>query len=352
MSETVYYSLDEIKTKKDLDGEEPYIYIITGNKSAGKTTAVLLEGLSDFKETGRQMLLIYREKNELSSANMLFGDVLEQYPEYGTEMSIKPCADGLFYQLFLDGKDFGYAVTMFKFDKLKKYSPVFRKTYTALFDEIQKEDGAYLKDEPEKLMGLLMAVARGGGKQSRPMKLYLLGNTVSLMNPYFIKFGIYKRLKPDTRFLRGKGWIAEFLLNESAQNAIKENPLFKAFLSDDYFAYSTESKYMYNTDEFIQHPTGKSKYLFTLKINNEFFAVRDYYEQGKIAFTRDVDKQYKYTLCINSQDHNDSTILVRRNSYLVESVREAYELGLLIFSDLSAKNAALELLAIDFYRKA
>lgn len=351
MENIVYYSLDELHKKKDLDGDEPYLYIITGNKSAGKTTSILLEGLKDWKENGREMLLIYREKNEITSANMLFEDVLEQYPEYGEKMTIKQCAAGLFCQLFLDDTPFGFAVTMFKFDKLKKYSPVFRNTYTALFDEIQLEDGRYLKDEPSKLMGVLMAVARGGGKQSRPMKLYLLGNTVSLMNPYFIYFGIYKRLKPNTHFMRGKGWVAEFLLNESAQKAIENNPLFKAFKDDSYFQYSTESKYMYNTDEFIMKPSGKSKYLFTLIVDGSEYAIRDYFEQGKIAFTRDVDKQYKFRICISSQDHNENTILVRRNSYLVEMVREAYEAGVLIFSDLGAKNAALDLLAIDFYRK-
>ena len=351
MENIVYYSLDELHKKKDLDGDEPYLYIITGNKSAGKTTSILLEGLKDWKENGREMLLIYREKNEITSANMLFEDVLELYPEYGEKMTIKQCAEGLFCQLFLDDTPFGFAVTMFKYDKLKKYSPVFRKTYTALFDEIQLEDGRYLKDEPRKLIGTLMAVARGGGKQSRPMKLYLLGNTVSLMNPYFIYFGIYKRLKPNTHFMRGKGWVAEFLLNESAQKAIENNPLFKAFKDDSYFQYSTESKYMYNTDEFIMKPSGKSKYLFTLIVDGTEYAIRDYFEQGKIAFTRDVDKQYKFRICISSQDHNENTILVRRNSYLVEMVREAYEAGVLIFSDLGAKNAALDLLAIDFYRK-
>lgn len=348
-----YYTLDEIKKKKDLDGDEPYIYIITGNKSAGKTTSVLLEGLQRFKNSGgkEQMLLIYREKNEISSSHLLFGDVLESYPEYGTEMTSKPCAEGLFYQLFLDGKDFGFSVCMHKKDKLKKYSPVFRNVEVALFDEIQLEDGKYKPNEPETLMGVLLAVARGGGKQSRPIKLYLLGNTVSLMNPYFIKFGIYKRLKPDTKFMRGKGWVAEFTENFSAKKAIQINPLFKAFLDDDYFKYSTESKYMYNTDEFIKTPAGKNKYLFTYVQDGEIYGVRDYFEAGKIFFGRNPDTNYKMRICINSQDHNEKTYLVRRNSYLVEALREAYEQGLLCFSDLAAKNACLDLLAIDFYAK-
>ena len=347
----MYYTLDRIKTIKDLDGEEPYIYIITTNKSAGKTTAVLLEGLKLWKESKgkKQMLLIYREKNEITSANLLFQDVLELYPEYGVEMTTKSCAEGLFYQLFLDGLPFGYAIAMFKYDKLKKYSPVFRNCEIAIFDEIQLEDGRYLKDEPNKLLGVLMAVARGGGKQSRPITLYMLGNTVSLMNPYFIKFGIYKRIKPDTKFMRGKGWVAEFGVNESSQKVVSENPLFKAFRNDDYFKFGTRAKYMYNTDRFIVNPTGKSKYLFTYVQDGQEFAIRDYYEMGKIAFCRTVDKTYKFRICIKSTDHNESTVLVRKNSYLIEAVRNAYEEGILVFSDLEAKNAALDLLAIDFY---
>lgn len=42
-----YYNLDSIKNVKDLDNEEPILRMIIGNRSAGKTTALLIESLKN-----------------------------------------------------------------------------------------------------------------------------------------------------------------------------------------------------------------------------------------------------------------------------------------------------------------
>lgn len=349
----MYYTLDAIKSKKDLDGDTPHIFLITTNKTAGKTTAVLLEGLERFKKTnGRdKMLLIYRNKYEITSGHLLFSDVLKLYPEYGHEMTTVRGVPNLIYTLLLDGKVFGYAISMYKIDALKKYSPMFRDVETALLDEMQLEDGQYLKDEPAKLQGIIMAVGRGGGKQSRPFNLFLLGNNVSLMNPYFIYFGIHKRLKPDTHFMRGHGWVAEFGVNESAKKELSENTMLKAFRDSDYFKYSTNGEYLYNTGIFIESPSGNSRYLMTLIFDGKEYGIRDFYEEGLIGISKSIDQSNKIRICIKSTDHDASTVLINRNSSIFQLFRDGYEKGLLRFSDLESKNVMLDVLAIDFYKK-
>lgn len=44
-----FYNLDSIKNVKDLDDDEPILRMIIGNRSAGKTTALLIESLKNVK---------------------------------------------------------------------------------------------------------------------------------------------------------------------------------------------------------------------------------------------------------------------------------------------------------------
>ena len=101
-------------------------------------------------------------------------------------------------------------------------------------EEFQTESGAYLNNEIGKLQSILTSVSRGGGKQSRFMRLILLSNNVSLMNPYFIFLGVYRNYQKGTKFLHGKGYVFEFAFNESASKAMEENRLLKAFRNSDY----------------------------------------------------------------------------------------------------------------------
>ncbi len=348
----MYYTLDEIMSKKDLDGREPSIFLITTNRSAGKTTAVLKYMLEDFKNTGAQAVLIYRHNYETSAASMIFEDVLKLYPDLGTEMIAKSYSKGLFYQLFLDGEPFGYSVSLNNPDAMKKYSPLFADVENALFDEFQTENGKYLDKEPEKLQSLYLTIGRGGGSQSRDIKLFMLSNSVSIMNPYFIQFGIYKRIKSNTHFIRGNGWIAELGFNESASEAIQNSAIYRAFNGNqsNYMSYSVENIYLYDSEIFISSPSGKSKYLFTIVHGSEKYGVREYYEEGLIYVSRKPDPSFPRILTFKPGDHNQNTIMLNHNSEPWKYLREAFQSGFLRFDDVKAKNVIFEILAVDIYK--
>ena len=162
-----YYNPKKILSIKDLDNETPSIYIITTNRSAGKTTSFLKKSLEDYKENKSQVVLMYRYKYELKASADIYKDVLTLYPDLGVEMKCVPHADGLYYELFLDNESFGYAVSLANPDALKKYSPIFSKVKQIIFDEFQTETGKYLPKEIKKFQSLYLTIARGGGKQSR-----------------------------------------------------------------------------------------------------------------------------------------------------------------------------------------
>lgn len=342
-----YYTADKILSLKDLEGFEPSIYLITTNRSAGKTTHFLIRSLKLFRKEKKKFCLIYRHKYELSSANLIFTDVLKMYPELGTEILEKPCAEGLFYELLIDGESCGYTVALSNVDSLKKYSPVFADVYYLIMDEFQKEDGKYLKNEPTKLQSLIMSVARGGGQQSREIKCFLLGNKISMLNPYFVFFDVTRRYKENTKYIRGHGWVAEFLLNESARKAVMQNSISRAFANGDYINKLSMNEAFYDTSEFIEKCTEKNRYIFTIKHNNKYWGIREGLKSGKTYITENFDKSCKAILVFESGQHSTNTRMLTRNSWIMKNLKEAYQLGLLRFQNLNAKNVIYDILAID-----
>lgn len=80
-----------------------------------------------------------------------------------------------------------------------------------------------------------------------------MANPVSLINPYYIAMKISNRLKSDTKFLRGNGFVLEQGYNESASKAQTESGFNRAFISDDYVAYSAQATYLNDSNAFIEN---------------------------------------------------------------------------------------------------
>lgn len=349
-SKIEYYNPERILKTKDLDGLEPSIFMISTNRSAGKTTAFLKYSLEHFKNTGRKTILLYRYQYELNASANVYKDVMSIYPEYGEKMTCESQAKGLFYELFIDKVSFGYAISMNNPDSMKKYSPIFADVDIVLFDEFQTESGKYLQKEIQKFQSILLTIARGGGQQSRNVKVFMLSNLVSIMNPYYIQFGIHKRIKSDTKIMRGNGWVAEFGYNESASKAIQKNGIARAFSDSDYIKYSTEKEYLHTTDSFIAKPSGKHKYIFTIVHDNIHYGVRDCFEQGVMHVSKKADRSCKNIVTFKASDHNQNTMMLSHYSYLWRNIKEAFYNGCLRFDDLQTKNAIFDILAVDIYK--
>lgn len=106
-----------------------------------------------------------------------------------------------------------------------------------------------------------------------------MANYVTLLNPYFIYFGIHKRLRDNTNFLRGHGWVAQFVINKDAQNAMNESKFAKVFKNSQYQKSSADGVYLCDASAFVESVSGNSRYIFTLVCGKDSYAVREYPEK-------------------------------------------------------------------------
>lgn len=345
-----FYNLDSIKKIKDLDNDEPILRMIIGNRSAGKTTALLIESLKNV-QNDKQVVFLYRTQDEISSSGKMYEDVLDIYPEYGKVVTNKSIVKGLISAMMLHDKDdnaklLGYAVYFNNTDKLKKYSPMFKDVAMIVFDEFVLENNGYLKNEITKFESTLRTICRGKGKQVREVPTYLMANYVTLLNPYFIYFGIHKRLRDNTNFLRGHGWVAQFVINKDAQNAMNESKFAKVFKNSQYQKSSADGVYLCDASAFVESVSGNSRYIFTLVCGKDSYAVREYPEKGIVYIDRTVDQSCKYRFTFDANSHNADTLMLSSQSFIYDYLKRSYDLGLLRFKDLKCKDIVLDILSV------
>lgn len=340
-----YYDGTKLLSMLDINGNKPEIYMCTTNRTGGKTTYFGRLCINRFLDKGEKFGLIYRYNYELD-------DIVDKfYKDLGSlffpshTMTSKRRASGIFHELFLDEKSCGYAISLNSADQIKKYSHLFSDIERLIFDEFQSETNHYCADETKKLLSIHTSIARGQGKQVRYVPVYMLSNPVSIINPYYVELGISSRLKDDTKFLRGDGFILEQGFIESASEEQKTSGFNRAFSKNKYVAYSSQSVYLNDNKSFIDKPVGKNSYICTLKYKGCEFGIREFPENGYVYCDDRPDSTYRLKITVTTDDHEINYVMLKRNDFLLSNLRFLFERGSFRFKDMRCKEAVLSALS-------
>ena len=349
-----YYDGTKLLSLKDINGNKPEIYICTTNRTGGKTTYFGRLCVNRWKEKGEKFCLVYRYNYELDNvSDKFFKDIGRLFfPEL--TMRSERRGNGIYHELYMcrptddrlhGGTSCGYAISLNSADQIKKYSHLFSDVMRMIFDEFQSETNHYCADEIRKLISVHTSIARGNGEQIRYVPIYMLSNPVSIINPYYVELGISDRLREDTKFLRGDGYVLEQGYVESASEAQKESGFNRAFSRNKYIAYSTESVYLNDNKAFIEKPDGTSHYLCTLRYSGSDYAIREYPETGIIYCDDRPDLSFKGKVSVTTEDHDINFVMLKRNEFFLNNLRYYFERGCFRFKDLRCKEAVLKALS-------
>lgn len=340
-----YYNGTKLLNTKDLNGNKPEIFMCTTNRTAGKTTYFGRLCVNRFFKYKEKFVLLYRFNYELDEcADKFYKDIGSLFFP-GTVMTSKRKASGIFHELFIDDVPCGYAISLNSADQIKKYSHLFSDVVRILFDEFQSETNHYCSDEVNKFISIHTSIARGQGEQIRYVPVYMLSNPVTLLNPYYIEMGIAERLKDDTKFLRGDGFVLEQGFVESASIAQKTSGFNKAFGRNKYVAYSSECLYLNDNKSFVERPTGTGRYICTLKYNGQLYGIREFWETGVVYCDDRADSSFKVKITVTTDDHEVNYVMLKRNDIFLSNLRYYFERGCFRFKDLKCKEAVLKALS-------
>lgn len=345
MSKSNYYDGTKLLSLKDINGKKPEVYMCTSNRSAGKTTYFNRLVVNRFIKRGEKFALLYRFNYELDGCDeKFFKDIKELFfPEY--DMTAAKKMKGIYQELYLNEEPCGYAISINSADQLKRNSHLFSDIDNIIFDEFQSEQNHYCDKEVEKFISIHNSIARGHGKQSRYVPVYMISNPVTILNPYYVAMDISTRLQKDTHFLRGDGFVLEQGYNETASKALKTSAFNRAFGSSDYIAYSAEGVYLQDDLSFVDTPSGRGKYVATIRYAGIDYGVREYPELGIVFCDKSVDYQYPLKITVDTADHKLNYVMVSSNFILIQKLRYYFEHGCMRFKDLQAKEAILKALS-------
>ena len=340
-----YYDGTKLLSMLDLNGKKPEIYMCTTNRTGGKTTYFSRLCVNRFLDKGEKFCLIYRYNYELDDvADKFFKDIKGLFFPDKT-MTAKKRAKGIFQELFINDKSCGYAIALNSSDSIKKYSHLFSDIARMLFDEFQSESNHYCTDEITKFLSVHTSIARGQGEQVRYVPVFMLANQVSIINPYYVAMGICNRLNTETKFLRGDGYVLEQGFIESASDSQKESGFNRAFKENNYVSYSSENVYLNDNYSFIEKPTGKSRYICTLKYKGNDFGVKEYAESGFIYCDDKPDSSFPMKITVTTDDHSINYVMLKRNDFFLSNLRYLFERGCFRFKDMKCKEAILNALS-------
>ena len=345
-----YYNGTKLLSLKDINGDKPEIYICTTNRTGGKTTYFNRLAVNRFINHGEKFCLLYRFNYELDSvSDKFFKDIGRLFFKEYTMLS-KRQASGIYHELFLVGADnikksCGYAVTLNSADQIKKYSHMFSDVSRIIFDEFQSENNHYCSNEIKKFISIHTSIARGNGEQIRYVPVYMISNPVSIINPYYVELGISERLRDNTKFLRGNGFVMEQGYIDSAKTAQLSSGFNKAFLNNSYIAYSSQSIYLNDSKSFVEKITGKNYYICTLKYAGKNYGIREFPELGVVYCDDRPDESFRAKITVTTEDHDINYVMLKRNEMFLSNLRYYFEHGCFRFKNISCKEAVLKALS-------
>ena len=342
-----YYDGVKLLSMSDINGNKPTIYITEGNRTGGKTTYYNRLAVNRFKKQHKKFACLCRYKDELKDYHEKFFKDIRELFFFDDVMESEKRDNGCYWELKLNGESCGYAIAINSADRIKKISHVFNDVDSIIFDEFQSETNNYCPDELTKFSSVIVSICRGKGEHFRYVPIYLIANSVSLINPYYTQMGIGCRITKDTKFLRGDGFVLERAYIESAAKAQQESGFFRAFSKSKYADYSMQNVYLNDNVAFIEKPKGKSRYLGTLVYKGSEYGVYSFDELGIIFVSNKSDTTAPFKISVTTEDHNINYVMLKHNDLFLQQLRFYFDKGCMRFADLNAKEALM--VAISYF---
>ena len=340
-----FYDGTKLLSMSDLNGQKPEIFLCTSNRTAGKTTYFNRLVVNRWLNKKQKFCLIYRYKNELNDIpDKFFKDIGNLFFK-DHDLTCRKMGKDVAIELLMDSNPCGYAVALNSADAIKKWSHLFSDVENMLMDEFQSETNSYCPNEIKKFRSIHTSMARGNGKMVRYLPVYMIANPVSILNPYYVSLGISTRLRSDTKFLRGNGFVLEQGHNSVAADLTSQSAFNRAFANDSYGDYESQGVYLNDNLAFIEKPVGIPKYVCTIKYKNAFYGLKEYAEQGIIYCDNKADLTYPFKIATTTEDHQINYVMLRSNDIFISNMRYYFDKGCFRFKDLSAKEALMATLS-------
>lgn len=329
----MYYSLNEVRTYNKL-----YNFILSG-RGGGKTYAAKLVGIKSYLKNKEQFVYVRRYKTEFSTIELFFNDIIQndEFPEYEFKANKK---NGFIRKKGEKDWDIICFFIPLSIQQVFKSTP-YPRVSKIFFDEfiIDKGNITYLNNEPIKMLELCSTIMR----RRENVRVFFLGNNISLVNPYFSFFNI--NIEPGKEFVIPKNndeIVVQLYSNQDFENSMKATKFGKLIKGTIYEGYSICNETLSDNKEFIieKRPQGNSIFICSFKIGYKEIGIWEYRELGfyYVDFKIDENSKNRYTLTKEDHSPNYTLIDIAKTKPFIPKIKKCYSEGLCNFSNQEVKN--------------
>lgn len=332
------------------------VTMVVGSRGIGKTYGLRLQFVRDFIKDGYKFVEVVRYKNELSGVSTGYFDRIESNEEFKGKIfrtnnnmafiADKPENDDdpVNWELC------GYFVALSQAQQLKKRT--FDNVKRINFDEaiLDKTDRFhhYLPREFAVLANVVDTVSRerADTKGVKP-HLYLLGNALDVMNPYFIQYnvGIPKRgytWHKNKTMLLHYAEDAEYS-HQKALNTVAGRML--AGTEDG--AIANNNTFSKMNDDFVMKKTKEAKYTFGIIYNGYTFGIWTDWINGYYFVTSKIpNNSTKPKFALTLDDNRFNYIAARRAETMLQGFTEMHYAGCIRYESIPIRERFKDILTL------
>lgn len=321
MNEEFYYSPQKLLSYNCL------FNFVEGERGNGKTYAFKKFCIDNFIKRNAQFIWIRRYSTELEDNSKFFDDIKDRYPNHTFKVTG--------YKYYCDDKLMGQAIPLSK--GITKKSTPYPNVETIIFDEflITNKHYHYLSNEVEQLFDLYSTIAR-----TRDVRLFLLANSTSEINPYHLYFNI--NINNNQRFIK----VADDIILERTdtvnyRQVVQKTRFGKIISKTTYGKYAIDNEFANDNKSFIEKKSDNSTNRFNIVFNNQFIGIWLDLEQGKIYCSRKCNKMLP-TYCITTDDMKPNYLILKSNANYLKLLKNGIEKGYIYYEDMKIKGYMLQ----------
>lgn len=331
------------------------VTMVVGARGLGKTYGLRKQCINDFIKHGWRFVEVARFKNELHGvADSYFNRVGDEFKElefktdtrhaYATFDIDKPKKEKTWHKI-------GYFVALSDNQALKKRT--FKDVRRIILDEaiLDKTDKyhRYLVNEFVKLAGVVDTVSRErvNEKKVKP-SVYLLGNALDILNPYFSAYRVPSKLKKGYSWYANKTFLLHYVDSAKySKEKLTGTVAGRMLATTKDYNVDVNNEFIQVNDDFVCKKPNTAKYTFGLVCNKHTFGVWSCSQDGFYYITSYIPKNSPgniYTL--TSEDYSINYIMVRKAEPIIKSFSELWYMGCVRYDSVSAKANFYEVLTL------
>lgn len=316
-----------VKLNKVFSYSQALLYFIIGERGVGKTYCLTVRAINNFIKNKKQFVYLRRYKTELKNSVPKFWAAVKNDKRVNkNKLTIKN------NEFYINDKIAGYAIPLSTANILK--SSTYDNVNLIIFDEfiLDKGNYHYLPNEVEKLLDVIETIGR-----MRDIKVFLLGNALSVTNPYFLYFDLRLPYNSDIATFKDGLIVVNYIKNEEYRKIKKQTKFGKLIEGTDYGKYAIDNEFLRDNSSFIMKRDNKAKFLFIIYLNNNSYGI--WLGKDKMYISDKIDPKCPTKFTFDNASHFNDTILLKfRTSAFLQGMLNHYRMGTLMFENQKIKN--------------